>query len=184
MGRARAVRVSRRIILSGLFVAVGTFVARPALALGDRPVGRSISLLNLHTGERYVGPYRDPAGYIAGALEQISEVLRDHRSNTSSSMDPALFDALVAVAGRLDVKPCFNVISGYRSPLTNAVLASKSGGVARDSLHTRGMAIDIAVEGVDLTRLRDASKAIGAGGVGYYPRSGFVHLDTGRVRFW
>lgn len=177
-------RVSRRSILAGVLAGACSLAVSPAQAASDRLLGRSITLINLHTGERYTGPYRDAAGYIPGAIEELSTVLRDHRSNISSRMDPALFDTLMTVSGKLDVRPCFNVISGYRSPQTNAVLAARSGGVARDSLHTRGMAIDVAIEGIDLVRLRDASKAAAAGGVGFYPRSGFVHIDTGRVRFW
>jgi len=111
-------------------------------------------------------------------------VLRDHRTGTQCAIDPRLLDLLHGLRNLLGTTRPFQVISGYRSPATNRVLASASSGVARDSLHTRGMAIDIRVPGIALDRLRDAAISLKGGGVGHYPRSDFVHLDVGRVRFW
>jgi uncharacterized protein YcbK (DUF882 family) len=99
-------------------------------------------------------------------------------------MDTGLFDLLHQLSGRLETSGPFQIISGYRSPATNAALHARSSGVAKHSLHMEGMATDIRVPGVELGRLRAAALDIGRGGVGYYPQSNFVHVDTGRVRRW
>jgi uncharacterized protein YcbK (DUF882 family) len=108
----------------------------------------------------------------------------DHRTGTAHRIDPRLLDLLAALRARLGTAEPFEVISGYRSPASNAWLRAATTGVARDSLHVRGMAIDVRVPGRPLADVRAAGLALGGGGVGYYPGSGFVHLDVGRVRTW
>ena len=111
-------------------------------------------------------------------------MLRDFRANEVKPIDPALLDLLTQIQHRLGTNESFQVISGYRSPLTNAMLHANSEGVAVHSLHIEGKAIDIRVPGRSLEQLRGAALALRDGGVGYYPKSDFVHVDTGRVRFW
>ncbi len=174
---------SRRTLLCGLG-ACTLLGARPAFAglLPDRP--RILSFANLHTGEKVKIAYASGAEYIAEGLSKIAHVLRDHRNGTTHEIDPKLLDTLFLLRDRLEVQKDFEVISGYRSPESNAKLHAASDGVAEHSLHMEGQAIDIRVPGVELAHLRDAAKSLKAGGVGYYPKSEFVHVDVGRVRYW
>lgn len=151
-------------------------------SLADRR-SRKISLHNAHTGERITETYWQGT-YRPEVLAKIDRVLRDWRSGEVKKMDPALLDLLAAIARRLDSEATFEVISGYRSPKTNATLRLNSSGVAKNSLHTKGMAMDIRLPGYDLKGVRDIAWRLQGGGVGYYAKSGFVHLDTGKVRFW
>jgi uncharacterized protein YcbK (DUF882 family) len=117
-------------------------------------------------------------------MAAINHVMRDHRSGESHAIDPRLLDQLHQLKGLVSASAPFQIISGYRSPITNAALRENSSGVASRSLHMDGRAIDIRVGGVDLARLRDAAIGMAAGGVGYYEASNFIHVDTGRVRRW
>jgi uncharacterized protein YcbK (DUF882 family) len=150
-------------------------------ALGEE---RSLSFYNLHTGESLKTVYRAASGYVTSALRDINYILRDFRANETKPIDPHLLDLLFALRTRLDTREPFHVISGYRSPVTNAMLHAHSEGVAPHSLHVEGKAIDIRVPGRELSTLRGAALNLRRGGVGYYPRSNFVHVDVGRVRFW
>lgn len=156
----------------------------PALAaLGDR---RNLALDNLHTGEKLSVTYWADGGYIAGALAQVNTILRDFRTGETHPIAPGLLDLLALLRNRMETAAAFEVISGYRSPATNARLrgAHEHSGVASRSLHMQGMAIDIRLSGRALTALRDTALSLKAGGVGYYPVSDFVHVDVGRVRRW
>jgi uncharacterized protein YcbK (DUF882 family) len=145
---------------------------------------RSLKFYALHTGESPKTTYWEDGHYIPGELDRINYILRDFRANEIKPIDPALLDLLTRIQSRLSTSEAFQVISGYRSPVTNAMLHANSEGVAVHSLHLEGKAIDISVPGRSLEQLRGAALAQQAGGVGYYPRTGFVHVDTGRVRFW
>jgi uncharacterized protein YcbK (DUF882 family) len=118
------------------------------------------------------------------SLREINHLLRDHRTGDTVQMDRELLDLLYSLQHKVESKKEFQVISGYRSPKTNAMLRSKSSGVAKKSLHMQGKAIDIRLPGTSLKNLRKAAVALKSGGVGYYPNSNFVHVDTGRVRYW
>lgn len=146
---------------------------------------RALSFHNIHTGEslRRVAYWAD-GGYDADALKGIDHLLRDHRSDEVAAMDRDLLDLLYALGTRFGGEPVFHVISGYRSPTTNARLRAQGARVAKNSLHIRGKAIDIRVPGVPLADLKKAAVALKGGGVGFYPKSGFIHVDTGRVRYW
>jgi uncharacterized protein YcbK (DUF882 family) len=148
------------------------------------PVARSLDFWHTHTHENLSVAFADSTGYRAAALGQINSFLRDFRTREVHDIDPKLLDLLHRLAGELDAPEPFHVISGYRSPRTNSTLRSKSGGVARYSLHMEGKAIDIRLPGVPLARLKEAALDLKLGGVGYYPGSDFVHVDTGRVRAW
>ena len=147
-------------------------------------VERSLSFYNTHTGEQLSAVYCVGGTYIPQALTEIDHVLRDHRNNEICSMDPRLLDLLHDIKGTLGTREPFHVISGFRSQETNALLAGRGHGVAKHSLHLQGEAIDIRVPGRDLAQLRKVAIAMQNGGVGYYPRSDFVHVDVGRVRYW
>lgn len=130
--------IRRRRVLFGILAAAYAAPAIAARAADLHGDGRRLSLLNLHTGERFLDYYAVGGHYIPEAMGQLDWVLRDHRVNAVHPMDPALFDTLVGISRKLDVAPRFNVISGYRSPRTNLMLAERSSGVVRDSLHTHG----------------------------------------------
>jgi uncharacterized protein YcbK (DUF882 family) len=177
--------VRRRELLTTLGAAAGLAAATPAWAQTlDIWEPRRAVLHNLHTGDAFDEVYYANGSYLPDALAEAMRVMRDWRTGDEHFIDPGLFDALHAIQGQLETPRPFQIISGYRSPKTNAMLRSRSNGVAEHSQHTIGKAIDVRVEGVDLARLRDAALALGAGGVGYYPISNFVHVDTGRVRQW
>ncbi|MGE4063041.1 MAG: DUF882 domain-containing protein [Rhodospirillaceae bacterium] len=148
----------------------------------ERP--RRLHLQNLHTGEKVAADYWADGAYIPGGLDDIAKVLRDHRNGRSHPIDPTLLDLLHKVQATLEPSSPFHVISGYRSPESNAKLAAASSGVAKHSMHMDGKAIDIRIPGVDLTTLHKAAKSLKGGGVGYYAASNFVHMDVGRVRYW
>jgi uncharacterized protein YcbK (DUF882 family) len=154
--------------------------ARAALAAAPR----SLQFESLHTGERLRATYWAAGAYVPEELRRIDHVLRDHRTGDVRPIDPGLLDLLCVLRDRLGTDAPFQIISAYRSPATNAMLAEHSSGVARQSLHTKGLAIDIRVPGRSLVALRDAALGLKGGGVGFYPRSDFVHVDIGRVRSW
>ena len=176
--------LSRRAFFIGGAAALTMAVTKPASAsiLTARP--RFLTLENLHTGERIKAEYWAGRNYLNDGLSRIAEVLRDHRTNTIHEIDTRLLDTLVLLRDKLGVNKGFQVISGYRSPESNAQLHAASEGVAVHSLHMEGKAIDIRVPGVQLAHLRDAAKSLGVGGVGYYAKSDFVHVDVGRLRYW
>ena len=143
-----------------------------------------LARLNTHPGERLDLVVRADGVPVADALPHIDHLLRDHRNDATHRIDAGVIDQLLALRNVLELTAPFHVISAYRSPATNARLAAASNGVARDSLHLTGRAIDIRVPGLAVTRLHAAALAMKAGGVGFYARSDFVHLDTRRVRTW
>jgi uncharacterized protein YcbK (DUF882 family) len=149
----------------------------------ERPE-RSLGLYSLHTGERLRRVYWSEGRYLEDGLAEIGHLLRDHRTNEVHPIDPRLLDLLFALHREVNGREPFHVISGYRSPKTNAMLRRRSGGVAKKSLHMAGKAVDIRLPGRDLATLRRAALALEAGGVGHYPKVGFIHVDTGRVRAW
>lgn len=145
---------------------------------------RRLSFHNLHTGENLDLPYWVQGDYLPESLTEINHVLRDYRTDQVAAIDTRLLDLLDRVKATLGTAQPFQVISGYRSPATNQMLAAHSSGVAKHSLHMEGKAIDIRISGIALADLRKTGLALGGGGVGYYPASDFVHLDVGRVRAW
>ena len=146
---------------------------------------RILSLRHLHTDEKIRVAYRVGDHYQRDALERLNNFLRDHRSGDVTAIDPRLFDLLHDLqvrTGHPDAE--FEIFSAYRSPKTNAMLRRTSGRVARRSLHMSGKALDIRLTGCSNRKLRDSAMALSRGGVGYYPRSSFLHVDTGQVRSW
>lgn len=148
------------------------------------PVERRLSLHNLHTGEKLDTTYWADGMYFADELTAINRVLRDHRTDEQHPIDLQLLDLLSEIHQSMDSRRSFQIISGYRSPKTNASLRQNSDGVARKSLHMQGKAIDIRLPDRPLSDLKKIAVSYKAGGVGYYPASDFLHIDTGRVRRW
>ena len=180
-------RTHRRSLLRATIGGVINVAAAPVIAAtGSRLVSdhRSLSFRHLHTGEFLSVPYWENGRYDPHALSKIDNLLRDFRTGEKTSMDVGLLDFLHRLRTRLASDQPFEVISGYRSPLTNARLAAKGGGVAKRSYHMQGRAIDVRLPGRRLHDLRRAALNLHLGGVGYYGRSNFIHVDTGRVRFW
>jgi uncharacterized protein YcbK (DUF882 family) len=161
-----------------------TLVTPSLWASLHRAPERSLAFKNLHTGESLRTTFWAEGNYRNDELKAVNHVLRDHRSGDVHPMDPKLLDLLYVLQQSVAVKGSFHIISGYRSPLTNQKLRAKSGGVAKKSLHMQGKAIDIRLPGCKLEHLRNAALELKAGGVGYYARSNFIHVDTGRVRRW
>lgn len=145
---------------------------------------RTISFLNLHTGEKLKATYWAEGQYQPDELKAINHVLRDHRTGDMHDMDNNLIEMLNLLHHKMNGKQPFHVISGYRSPKTNAMLRNNSNGVAKKSLHMQGKAIDIRLPGRQLSELRKTALGMKVGGVGFYPGSDFIHVDTGRVRQW
>lgn len=146
---------------------------------------RKLALLHAHTGERISLVYAEGARYEPQALQALDRFLRDHYSGDVGQIDPLLFDLMHRLQAMLGNRRAFEVISGYRSERTNMRLReTRGGGVARNSLHMEGRAIDVRLPGVTLADLRRAAVSLQAGGVGYYASDRFVHLDTGPVRYW
>ena len=152
--------------------------------LFDTPEYKTLSFEHTHTGDKLKLTYFEGGSYIQDALQEINYLLRDYHTDDIHPIDTALLDQLFDLKQTLGVNKPFHIISGYRSPFTNAQLRKHSHGVAEHSFHMQGRAIDIRVEGVSSKTIRNAALAMAQGGVGYYPQSNFVHLDTGEFRTW
>jgi uncharacterized protein YcbK (DUF882 family) len=181
----------RSVVLGGLaalsgLAAPGRSLAAAAVAAGAlSPSGEStLSFRHLHTGERLDVTYRERGVLLAEAVAEITHLLRDFRTAEIHAIDVKLLDTLTVLRKRFGGRGRFDVISGYRSPQTNEMLRDRSTGVAKNSLHMYGRAIDVRLTGIETKSLRDAAVALRRGGVGYYAKSDFVHLDTGRFRTW
>jgi uncharacterized protein YcbK (DUF882 family) len=167
------------------WLAAGTALPLATPALAALPGARRLALAHTHTLEQIALVYALGDAFVTPALDSLNHFLRDHYSGAVGQMDPQLFHLLHQVQQALGARQPFEVISGYRSPATNATLRStRAGGVAQHSLHMDGKAIDVRLPGVPLADLRDAARSLRGGGVGFYPREQFVHIDTGRVRHW
>lgn len=156
-------------------------------AIADAGAGsdaRTLRFYHTHTGATLdVEFYRD-GEYRSEALQALNEFLADFRNGQNTDMDPRLFDILFDIKRQTSSRGVFEIISAYRSPETNEMLRARSSGVAKNSQHVHGKAIDVRLTDVNTETLRDTALSLGAGGVGYYRQSDFVHIDTGRIRSW
>jgi uncharacterized protein YcbK (DUF882 family) len=176
--------LSRRRFLGGVAAVSAAALLAPRRLLADAGGERVLAFLHTHTGERLELPYFAEARYLPAGLARLNAFLKDHRTGEQHRIDPALFDILYDLRLATGTRSPFHVISGYRSPRTNAALREHGRGVARRSLHMDGRAIDIRLTDVRSAVVRDAALELARGGVGYYAKSDFVHVDTGRVRTW
>jgi len=176
----------RRFLAIAAWGVAGVFI--PGIAAASRStihVARRLSFHNLHTDERLTAVYWQRGSYVPAALEEIDTILRDHRTGEIRTMAPRLIDVIFALTARLGSTTPVQIVSGFRSAATNDQLhAEDPEHVAAHSLHLTGEAVDLCFEDRSLRRVRDAAISLRSGGVGHYPRSGFVHLDIGRVRRW
>ena len=178
-GRRGFLRRSAQLLVAGSAVPL----AAPAMA--TLPQARTLALVHTHTGERINVVYSMGEQFVPQALDHLNHFLRDHYSGEVGLIDPQLFSLLHGMRQQLGADQPFEVISGYRTAATNSLLRNtRGGGVARHSLHMEGKAVDVRLPGVPLAALRDAALSLRTGGVGFYPREQFVHVDIGRVRSW
>lgn len=171
-------------------LALGTAAASLALLPGtsfamlSTPRPRVLTLNNLHTGETLKTEFFNGKAYDKSELSRLNHFFRDYRANKITTIDPHLFDHLYRLQTLLQTSKPVQLISGYRTLHTNNMLRAESEGVAKHSYHTLGKAMDFHIEGTQLSYIRKAALKLRMGGVGYYPRSNFVHIDTGPARTW
>ena len=186
-GKPLDTTLSRRAFLTSVAAGTAMTLAAPGViaAVATAPArDRELSFYNTHTGEKLTATFWSDGRYLDDGVEEISWLLRDHRADKASTMDPNLLDLLHRLQQQVGHPGEYHVISGYRSPETNDKLARSSAGVAKRSYHMLGQAIDVRLPGFDTRQLKQAALELRGGGVGYYASSDFVHLDVGRVRSW
>lgn len=181
--------VSRRDFIkygcAGLFGAAVPFLSmKKVVAAAGGVDSWKIAFHNAHTDESFSGVYRVGDKYLPEAFERMNYVLRDFRTSEVFPMDPHVIDIISLIQKKTGINKPLDVLSGYRSPKTNAMLGKNTSGVASNSFHMYGQAMDIRLPGFSTRKLRNIARSLQAGGVGYYPRSSFVHVDTGNVRTW
>lgn len=190
-GRLDSTSSRRRLLKYGVLAAASCLA--PSLTWANsqrlspaapRSPERTLSFHNLHTGENLRTVYWQDGDYVPEALADIDHILRDHRTDDTVAIDLGLLNLVYALQQTLDTDEPFHIISGYRSPKTNAMLRRQSEGVAKKSFHMQGRAIDIRVPKRRTKAVQQAALKLSRGGVGYYPRSDFVHVDTGHIRRW
>lgn len=174
----------RKLLLCGGAAAGLALLPDSALASFSTARPRVLTLNNLHTGETLKTEFFNGKSYDEDELVRLNHFFRDYRANKVKPIDPHLFDQLYRLQAMLETRKPVQLISGYRSLATNNMLRERGSGVAKHSYHTLGQAMDFHIEGLSLSNVRKAALKMRAGGVGYYPRSNFVHIDTGPVRHW
>ena len=175
---------SRRRFIAHSAAAIAALVSPAAFARYTQSGYRRLGFRHLHTGESLTVTYWENGRYLPDALGEINYLLRDHRSDDVHPIAPGLLDTLTALQTSMEFNAPYEVISGFRSRATNEKLRRMGRAVARRSMHLEGKAVDVRVAGQNLQQMRATAMALQAGGVGYYSRSGFIHLDVGRVRSW
>jgi len=168
----------------GALCALASSLAALPTRAAPLPALRTVRFVNTHTGEMLSARYHDGNGYSAPCLREVDHFLRDWRNGEVHPIDPAVLDILYELQTLAHDDAPFEVISGYRSPATNAMLHQRSSSVAEHSQHLLGKAIDVRLRGYPTRSLSELARSLGRGGVGYYEASDFVHVDTGPVRFW
>lgn len=174
----------RKALGAGAALSLGGTARLASASAGGKELERRLSLINDHTWERLDIVYWTHGMYIDESLDAINHLMRDHRENTATVMDRKLLDDLYHLSSLFSTREPLHILSGYRTPRTNARLRKRSSGVAKYSLHMEGRAADIYLPGIETRVIREAALSLQAGGVGYYASHGFVHMDTGRVRQW
>ena len=174
----------RDFLKKSISLGAGLLVSPSELFSYRLPVDRTIKLYNTHTGEHLKATYWAKDHFVLSEIEKLNYFLRDFRTGDVKEFDIKLFDLLYAIQLIRDTNKPFRVLSGYRSPKTNEMLRHKSEGVAKNSFHLKAKAIDINLPGTELGDLKRLSMFLRRGGVGYYPKSGFMHIDTGPIRYW
>lgn len=175
----------RKWLALGGIILGATILPNSVLAAASTPSPRILRLRNINTGERFSSEIVNGKLLSSSALNQLNWLLRDRRNNHTYRMDPNLFSKLYQIQGNLGLRNTeIQIICGYRSAATNSAMHRRSRGVASNSFHVKGRAIDFRIDGVSLAKVKRSAESLSNGGVGYYPRSNFVHVDTGPVRTW
>lgn len=174
----------RRAFLQQMAAASGLLMLPATAAIAAASDRKALSFYHTHTSEKVSLCFSENGTYVPEAVDALSRLLRDHRSDEICAMDPKLFDMLHALQTRTGTAGTFEIISAYRSPDTNAMLRKKSKGVAKRSFHMQGRALDVRLRDFDTRQLKRAAVDLELGGVGYYSKSDFLHLDTGTFRTW
>jgi uncharacterized protein YcbK (DUF882 family) len=175
---------SRRRFIGALAAAATGSILAPRSVLATQEAPRELSLFHTHTREELSIVYFADGTYLSDALKRLNHFLADFRTGDVKELDPKLFDILHGIQRLTGSKGTYEIIAAYRSPKTNEMLRQHSSGVAKGSLHLQGRAIDVRLSDLDTAKLRDVAQSLRRGGVGYYAKSDFVHVDTGRVRYW
>lgn len=170
--------------LAGVIATVAPLISAKSVMAANNFDTWKVAFRHAHTGESFSGVYRVGDRYLPEAFERLSYVLRDFRTGEVFPMDPHVVDIISTIQRRAGASEPLQTLSGYRSPKTNAMLRKTTSGVAKNSFHMYGQAIDIRIPGYSTSKIRHLARELKAGGVGYYPRSDFVHVDTGNVRTW
>jgi len=163
---------------------IAVFAIVPITATDSKTDERQLSFYHTHTAESLTVTYYQDGEYVDSALAELNHLMRDFRTGDPTTMNPEVFDFLYDIQMESGSMGTFQVISAYRSPATNEMLRGNSSGVAKNSQHLLGNAIDVRLTDLDTIKLRDVALSLERGGVGYYQKSDFVHVDTGRVRQW
>ena len=174
----------RDFLKKSIILGAGLTVSPHELFSYRLPVDRSIKLFNVNTGEHLKATYWAKDHFVKDEIKKINYFLRDFRTGDVQEMDIKLLDLLYSIQLIRDTDKAIKVYSGYRSPKTNERLRKRSEGVAKNSYHLKAQAIDINLPGTDLKNLKKLATFLRRGGVGYYPKSGFMHIDTGPIRYW
>ena len=175
----------RKFIALGLSVVTATLVPKKILAaVKDSPAEKKLSFYNVYSHENLETIYWKDGQFVPEALSMINHIFRDSRTGKVKAIKTDLLDLLFSIHEKLKNKEPFHIISGYRTPHSNALLRKKIKGVARNSLHMYGKAVDLNLPGYSAKYIRRTAMSLRRGGVGYYPRSKFVHIDIGQIRYW
>jgi uncharacterized protein YcbK (DUF882 family) len=180
----RRLFLRRASVFAGVAASLTTLPSLASIAPSAPASPRQLRFVHTHTGEKMTVSYFDGVNYDLSSLLKVNHLLRDFRTGDEHIMDAGLLDILYDLQTLADYDSTFEIISGYRSPITNAALHERSSGVATHSQHMLGKAIDVRLTGFSTKKLGEYARSLERGGVGFYAKSDFVHVDTGRVRFW
>lgn len=179
-----SVSYSRRTFFFFAAAAGATLVIRPDMSSAAESATRILALRSRWSSENFIGPFYERGQYLADALSEINHLFRDRYDDSVHDIDVRLLDLLYAFKQRTNYRSSYEIVCGYRSKQTNRMLRKKSRRVAKDSLHIQGQAVDLRFYGMPLSEAHQIALTMNAGGVGYYPKQDFMHLDVGRVRSW
>ena len=182
--KAKTIEVSRRSFLKKSAIITGAVMMSQSEMLAATGEKKILKLHNVHLNKTFYAPFFEKNYYKLSGLFEVNKAFVDYRAREMTRIDVKLINLMYEIKQELGYDKQFNIVSGYRSPETNAALSKRREGVAKNSYHIKGQAVDIYVPNVSLRKLRDVAMGLGKGGVGYYPRSNFLHVDVGPVRSW